>query len=582
MDVRAELASAMKKRHAKLSGGDPSPKPTTQNTKPSMRGKPAVSKAEQASRSAAKNAAAAALAAKMSGRPAARSPAPAGGDGPYKTSVVAFSLSPEEEKIAVQYRKMVKLEIPEETVRLLMTSHGVSGKIQEAVLSGESPAAVSATTSTRSYGSTTRTSSLSPEEEKIATQYRKMIKLKMPEGAVRHKMTSHGVSAKVQEAVLSRESPAAVSATTSTRSYESTTRTSSLSPEEEKIATQYRKMIKLKMPEGAVRHKMTADGVSAKIQEAVLSGESPAVSAPAPTRSNGGTTRISSLSPEEEKIAAQYRKMIKLKMPEGAVRHKMTADGVSAKIQESVLGGETPAPPSSSSRPSKPAGNVSSLSREDEMVATPYRKMMKMKMPEGAVRHKMARDGVATHIQDSVIREEIPAEASASSVPPLPRANPMAAAIASSGGIGALKKAPVEKQAPAPAMPSNPLAAAIASSGGIGALKKAPVEKQAPAPAMPSNPLAAAIASSGGIGALKKAPVEKQAPAPAMPSNPLAAAIASSAGIGGLKKTSVEKKDPDEQKPASAGNRMLDELSSQGFQSGLKNTPLKPDTSTSN
>eukprot|EP00537_Pseudo-nitzschia_pungens_P018898 CAMPEP_0172412284 /NCGR_PEP_ID=MMETSP1061-20121228/77828_1 /TAXON_ID=37318 /ORGANISM="Pseudo-nitzschia pungens, Strain cf. pungens" /LENGTH=707 /DNA_ID=CAMNT_0013148513 /DNA_START=8 /DNA_END=2131 /DNA_ORIENTATION=- len=259
----------------------------------------------------------------------------------------------------------------------------------------------------------------------------------------------------------------------------------------------------------------------------------------------------------------------------------MTSDGVSAKIQESVLGGEAPAT-SSSSKPSKPAGNLSSLSREDEKVATQYRKMMKMGLPEGAMRHRMNKDGVAVHIQDSVIREEIPAEnpsdvrdASTSGAPPRPPANPMAAAIASSGGIGALKKKPVEEQVPVSAMPSNPLAAAISSSGGIGALKKTSVEKIDPVPAMPSNPLAAAIAASGGKGALKKTTVKSKDPVPVTSSNPLAAAIAASGGQSGLRKTQPTEKE--KQKPKSTGNLMLDELSSRGFQSGLKKSPLIPE-----
>eukprot|EP00537_Pseudo-nitzschia_pungens_P012517 CAMPEP_0172385482 /NCGR_PEP_ID=MMETSP1061-20121228/3164_1 /TAXON_ID=37318 /ORGANISM="Pseudo-nitzschia pungens, Strain cf. pungens" /LENGTH=90 /DNA_ID=CAMNT_0013114535 /DNA_START=10 /DNA_END=279 /DNA_ORIENTATION=+ len=88
---------------------------------------------------------------------------------------------------------------------------------------------------------------------------------------------------------------------------------------------------------------MTSDGVSAKIQDAVFSAESPAV--PATSLSSGSAPPISSLSPEEENIAAQYRKMLKLRMPEGAVRHKMTSDGVSAKIQDAVFSAESPAVP---------------------------------------------------------------------------------------------------------------------------------------------------------------------------------------------------------------------------------------------
>jgi hypothetical protein len=125
-----------------------------------------------------------------------------------------------------------------------------------------------------------------------------------------------------------------------------------LTPKEEKFAAEYRKMVKLGLPPGAVRHKMAADGISAKIQDSVIAGEisaaeagsasgAPAAAAP---RSNSATAgKVSSLSPKEEKTATQYRNLVKMGLPQGAVRHKMNADGVSGKIQDSVIAGEVPA-----------------------------------------------------------------------------------------------------------------------------------------------------------------------------------------------------------------------------------------------
>eukprot|EP00534_Pseudo-nitzschia_fraudulenta_P003449 CAMPEP_0201135718 /NCGR_PEP_ID=MMETSP0850-20130426/54473_1 /ASSEMBLY_ACC=CAM_ASM_000622 /TAXON_ID=183588 /ORGANISM="Pseudo-nitzschia fraudulenta, Strain WWA7" /LENGTH=837 /DNA_ID=CAMNT_0047406921 /DNA_START=500 /DNA_END=3013 /DNA_ORIENTATION=+ len=486
MDVQAELANAVQRRFKKVYGGEPQNGTKSKNgTKQTPKKKgPVVSQADKAARSASKNAAAAALAAKMGGPrpppPAKAAPGAASGGG----------------------------------------------------------------------------SSLSENEEETVRKYRKMMKMGMPEGAVGHRMARDGVSERIVKAVMSGGGdPPRGSSKPSSSGGRSDRAASVLSPEEEAIAEQYRKMMKIKMPEGAIRHKMVSDGVSQKIQESVFAGDSPKAAPPERTAaSTGSAARASSLSPEEEAIAEQYRKMIKIKMPEGAIRHKMVSDGVSQKIQDSVLSGEAPAAPrpapvSKSRGNSASGGKVSSLTREEEAVATPYRKMMKMKMPEGAVRHKMNRDGVAAPIQESVIREETPAEypssAVTSSMPVRPPANPMAAMIASSGGIGALKKAPTTTPpARAAPVPSNPLAAAIAASGGMGALKKTTVAENQPPPKPKSgNSLLDELAGKGFQSRLKKAPTRPREQSPPKPKS---------------------------------GNSLLDELAGKGFQSRLKKTPTRP------
>ena len=176
---------------------------------------------------------------------------------------------------------------------------------------------------------------------------------------------------------------------------------SSLSTEEEDIATAYRKMLKMGMPDGAVMQKMAVDGVPQKIQDSVIARELPALSIAGP--------KVSSLGPEEEELAAGYRKMLKMGMPDGAVMQKMTVDGVAQNIQDSVLARETPSTgPPVSSVPVTQAKAIPVLSAEEEEVAARYRRMLKMGMPEGAVGQKMAVDGVAQNIQDSVLGNEVP------------------------------------------------------------------------------------------------------------------------------------------------------------------------------
>jgi len=522
MDAQAELANAVKQRYNKVYGIEPSPKtPAKQNKRTSRRREPAMSNGNKASRNEAKKAATAAIMARMGGRQ-----------------------PPSSSATATDKKKKRSFQMP---------------------FSSRKGASVANNTTAAGGGPLNKT------EEETAQRYRKMMKIGLLEGAVRHKMISDGVSGRVVEAVVSGEDSASRSQSPALQKRpvdDGSGQRSSLSSGEENIAQKYRKMMKIGMPEGAVLHKMIADGVSAKIQDAVIAGESSspvhtgtaASSSAARKKENGGTSTRSSgssLSPEEEKIAAQYRTMIKIKMPEGAVRHKMMADGVSTKIQDSVLRGEIPRTSSSSSSTSSSSSRVSmtgaifsSLSREDEMAATKYRKMMKMGMPEGAVKHKMTVDGISASIQDSVLREEI--------------------VNVHSLGRGAGNAASPMRP------PVNPMAAAIASSGGIGSLKKSVTEKSSPL-RPPSNPLAAAIASSGGIGSLKKTPVkEKSTAAAAMPSNPLTAAIAASGGRSGLKKTSSKDNNLQRPKPKpSSSNSLLGELSARGFQSTLKKTPKK-------
>jgi len=152
-------------------------------------------------------------------------------------------------------------------------------------------------------------------------------------------------------------------------------------------------MLKMGMPEGAVVQKMAVEGVSQKIQDAVLAGGEDA--APEAT-SHGG------LSAEEEEIADRFRKMLKMGMPEGAVVQKMAVEGVSQKIQDAVLAEVEHVAPETSS-PGADAYSPEGLTAEEEEIANRFRKMLKMGMPAGAVQQKMAVDGVSQKIQDAVL-----------------------------------------------------------------------------------------------------------------------------------------------------------------------------------
>ncbi|KAL3943228.1 MAG: hypothetical protein SGBAC_002718 [Bacillariaceae sp.] len=210
---------------------------------------------------------------------------------------------------------------------------------------------------------------------------------------------------------------------------------SKLNAADEETASQYRKMLKMGMPDGAVQQKMLVDGIAQNIINSVIAREQPATggaraASPAPTPAAPApapepAVKYSKLSAADEEIAAQYRKMLKMGMPMGAVQQKMLVDGAAQHIQDSVANGEVPAPPGTAPAPvqaraptpapapAEPAVKYSSLSPADEEIATIFRKMLKMGMPIGAVSQKMMGEGVAQNIQDSVANGEVPRPAGA-------------------------------------------------------------------------------------------------------------------------------------------------------------------------
>ena len=112
------------------------------------------------------------------------------------------------------------------------------------------------------------------------------------------------------------------------------------------------------------------------------------------------------LSEEEEQVASKYLKMLKMGIPPDAVQHKMTSDGIQLKIVDAVLGdgGDK----SKATEEKEPVGTK--LTNEEEVIATKYRKMMKMGVPADGVRHKMTMEGIHTKIISAVFDETEPAK----------------------------------------------------------------------------------------------------------------------------------------------------------------------------
>lgn len=255
-----------------------------------------------------------------------------------------------------------------------------------------------------------------------------------------------------------------------------------LTDDEEEIASKYRKMIKMKVPLEDVMRKMTADGVNVSIITDILGGSamkgprmnnrksndrhdrlpSPhskkklandqsfanMVSSNAATETtsltchgglsttmyNDDITKLTavtanivsgcvnekeekqseaqkkSLTDDEEAIASKYRKMIKMKVPLDAVRHKMTIDGVHVSIIADILGDSAlegsiksnddskdcrerlPSPPMKTEKKSQEVLSKDDLASDPSMAK--FVKMTKVGVPLSAVVLKMNAEGV--------------------------------------------------------------------------------------------------------------------------------------------------------------------------------------------
>ncbi|KAF0713423.1 Aste57867_4360 [Aphanomyces stellatus] len=199
-------------------------------------------------------------------------------------------------------------------------------------------------------------------------KYFKMLRMNIPEGAVRQKMIEHGVNVKA----LELGPDGLVSDLTSGDDSAKATLL-----KDDPVYGKYFKMLKMNIPEGAVRQKMIEHGVNVKALELGPDGLVSDLNSP-----NAAATSTAML--KDDPVYAKYFKMLKMNIPEGAVRQKMIEHGVNPKALE--LG---------------PDGLVSDLAAaetkallKDDPVYGKYFKMLKMNIPEGAVRQKMIEHGV--------------------------------------------------------------------------------------------------------------------------------------------------------------------------------------------
>jgi hypothetical protein len=231
----------------------------------------------------------------------------------------------DQSKIEKKYQLMLKMKVPKEAVQSKMEQDGINPSTIAKILGQEVPKD-SSEPPNKSVQPSLGGSNLSPEEEKKASVYRRMLKMMIPPEAVAHKMKQDGIDLKIVSAVLGNDSSGDADQKSSKLALPS------LTIPEQAAAQKYQKMLKMNIPKEAVEHKMKKDDVDAKIIAFVLGQSSNA------QNGTSASSSSSSLSSDEESIASTYRRMLKMNISKEAVQHKMTIDGVSEKIISAVLG----------------------------------------------------------------------------------------------------------------------------------------------------------------------------------------------------------------------------------------------------
>jgi hypothetical protein len=249
---------------------------------------------------------------------------------------------------------------------------------------------------------TSQSSSLSAADEEIANKYRRMLKVSIPLDAVKHKMAGDGVDSKICSTVVSEAEdrpPTFVGDDELPSSPLSTMSSVAMSSTEIEVAESYKKMLRLKIPEEAVRHKMEKENVDRKIIGLVLGDDNVVAS---------GSASHTVLTVAEEKVALGYRKMLKMCIPREAVHHKMQRDEVSQKIIVAVLGQDKPEGRSNIAASKKDQASTSSkksssLTDDEESLASQYRKMLKLQIPKDQVLQRMQKEGIEEKIIVAVV-----------------------------------------------------------------------------------------------------------------------------------------------------------------------------------
>jgi hypothetical protein len=323
------------------------------------------------------------------------------------------SLTNEETNLVSKYKKMLAVGLPPPVVRQKMNLEGAPASVVAAVLGDDNNNNNNNTAADEKESSVskTKTSDLSEEEEKLVSKYKKMLMVGIPPDAVRHKMVTEGIELKVVAAVLGddhnkKENESEVSdprqallAAINKKGKDNDTLTKPSEPVDPRQALF-----------AAIKNKGNDGGSDGSSKSSAPSD--PRQALVAAMKNKSAESSKSNLTEEEKKVAAKYKRMLKMGVPLDAVKHSMTKEGVDSKIAAAVAEEASPEVTASESMPTTPARPKSVpktgpvLSEEEEKIAAKYRKMLKLCIPKDAVRHDMRKEGVSDKIVEAIFGKE--------------------------------------------------------------------------------------------------------------------------------------------------------------------------------
>jgi len=266
-----------------------------------------------------------------------------------------------------KYKKMKKMGVPEPSIRNKIKQDGFDPALYDSHVAVDAAASSPAVASSPSL----------PEPPKgfDVSKYKKMHKMRVPEQSIRNKIKQDGFDTELYDVYVSEtKAPIPVAAVTAP---------SKPQPPKGFDVSKYKKMVKMGVPEAGIRNKIKADGFDGSFYEFyVTETKSPE---PAPGASTAPV-------PPKGFDVSKYKKMIKMGVPEPAIRNKIKADGFDKSCYDIYVTG-TQAPKATPSLPPPPKG----------FDVSKYKKMMKMRVPEASIRNKIRADGFDADLFDKYI-----------------------------------------------------------------------------------------------------------------------------------------------------------------------------------
>ncbi|KAG6578254.1 formin-homology 2 domain-containing protein [Phytophthora cinnamomi] len=300
-----------------------------------------------------------------------------------------------------KYALMLKRGVPFEAVQNCMRKDGVDPSTLNPLPPSENTLSDSSCTS---EATDDRKVKLKDMEE--FSSYFRMLRMGCPKEAVKQKLMMDGIDPVILDLgpdAIYEEVKDRIAATQSvsklqddikcvkpTTSENAKDAASEILLKDHEVYAKYFKMLQMGLPEGAVRQKMKVDGVDERALD--LGGDTPFSKLPKPPAKEESVDPKSDMKLKDDPKFAKYFKMLQMGLPGGAVRQKMKADGVDERALD--LGGDA--------KVSQLAGPLvgNGIKLQDDPTYAKYFKMLKMGLPEGAVRQKMKSEGVDEHALD--------------------------------------------------------------------------------------------------------------------------------------------------------------------------------------